>query len=119
MSLPRGSSPGPMHNVIVTGGSRGLGLAMVRRLSAEGYAVIVIARQSNDQLEATRTEAQSRGGAIEFVPFDLENIAGIPNLVKQLRKERGPIYGLVNNAGIGSDGALANMQNSQIERLIR
>lgn len=108
-----------MDNVIVTGGSRGLGLAIVRRLSLEGYSVIAIARQSNDQLEAARADAKSRGGAIEFVPFDLENVADIPNLVKQLRKDHGPTYGLVNNAGIGTDGALANMQNSHIERLIR
>lgn len=108
-----------MHNVIVTGGSRGLGLGIARRLSEEGYGVIAVARQLNDQLEAARKEAEGRGGRIDFVPFDLSNIDDIPNFVKQLRKERGSVYGLVNNAGIGLDGALANMHNSQIERLIR
>jgi len=109
-----------MANVIVTGGSRGLGLGIARRLAADGYRVIAIARQSNDQLAAARDEAERAGpGAIVFTPFDLSDVDAIPNLVKALRKERGPIYGLVNNAGIGLDGALANMHNSQIERLIR
>jgi 3-oxoacyl-[acyl-carrier protein] reductase len=36
------------------------------------------------------------------VPFDLAQIEGIPDLVKKLRKEFGPIYGLVNNAGMSA-----------------
>ncbi len=40
-------------------------------------------------------------------------------MVKTLRKDFGPIYGLVNNAGISFDGALALMPNSQIEQLVR
>jgi 3-oxoacyl-[acyl-carrier protein] reductase len=39
--------------------------------------------------------------------------------VKRLRKEFGPIYGLVNNAGISAEGALALMPNSQMEQLVR
>ena len=108
-----------MHKVIVTGGSRGLGLGIVRRLVSEGYSAIAVARQMNAQLASTleHTE-QSRPGAIHFRPFDLGDVQEIPNFVKKLRKEVGPIYGLVNNAALGSEGALATMHNSQIERLI-
>ena len=56
---------------------------------------------------------------MHFVPFDLAEIEGIPDLVKTLRKDFGPIYGLVNNAGMSTDGALALMPNSQIEQLVR
>jgi 3-oxoacyl-[acyl-carrier protein] reductase len=74
----------------------------------------------NDQLASTIEKAdRSHPGSVHFEPFDLEDVQEIPNLVKQLRKDLGPIYGLVNNAGIGTDGALAIMHNSQIERLIR
>jgi 3-oxoacyl-[acyl-carrier protein] reductase len=62
---------------------------------------------------------QSRPGSLHFVPFDLGDVQKIPDLVKELRKSFGPIYGLVNNAAMGLDGALAMMQNSKIERLIR
>jgi len=109
-----------MLKVIVTGGSRGLGLGIVRRLICEGYCAIAVARKMNDQLASTIEYAdRSHPGSIHFEPFDLENVQEIPDLVKKLRKDLGPIYGLVNNAGIGTDGALAIMHNSQIERLIR
>ena len=109
-----------MHSVVVTGGSRGLGLCVVRRLSAEGYRVIAIARQMNDELACAMADAVETGrGILDFVPFDLCDVHNIPDLVKKLRKDLGPLYGLVNNAGLGSDGALATMPNAQIERLIR
>ena len=57
--------------------------------------------------------------SIQFVPFDLAEIEGIADLVKTLRKDFGPIYGLVNNAGISAEGALALMPNSQIEQVVR
>jgi 3-oxoacyl-[acyl-carrier protein] reductase len=109
-----------MHKVIVTGGSRGLGLGIVRRLICEGYCAIAVARHMNDQLASVIEQAeQSHPGSIHFRPFDLANVEEIPQFVKTLRKDVGPIYGLVNNAALGSGGALALMQNSQIESLIR
>lgn len=109
-----------MRNVLVTGGSRGLGLAIVRRLVCEGYCAIAVARQMNDELAATIEQAaRSRPGSIHFAAFDLENVDGLSAFVKGLRAERGPLHGLVNNAAVGTDGSLALMSNRQIERLIR
>jgi 3-oxoacyl-[acyl-carrier protein] reductase len=109
-----------MRNVVVTGGSRGLGLGIVQRLTCEGYRAVSIARQMNDQLAAAMEHAeQTRRGSLHFIPFDLGDIEKIPALVKTLHHDFGPLYGLVNNAAIGSDGALAMMHNSQIEQLIR
>jgi 3-oxoacyl-[acyl-carrier protein] reductase len=109
-----------MRNVIVTGGSRGLGLGIVLKLAAEGYAVIAVARkQTNELASAMADTGRANTGSVRFVPFDLGQIDGIPELVRSLRKEFGPIYGLVNNAAIGFDGTLAIMHNSQIEQLVR
>lgn len=109
-----------MRKVIVTGGSRGLGLGIVRRLVCEGYGAVAVARQMSDQLASTIEQAEaSRPGSLDFLPFDLSDVQEIPNLVKKVRKDLGPIYGLVNNAAQGSDGALALMHTSQIERMIR
>ena len=109
-----------MANVIVTGGSRGLGLAISRRLAAAGENVIAIARRENDQLAAAMHElaAKKSTGAIQFRPFDLSDTAGLRDLVKELRKQFGPISGLVNNAALGASGILATMPDVSIERLI-
>src|SRR6202012_1712319 len=118
---PRPESwPGTMHNVLVTGGSRGIGLAIARRLAAAGYHVIAVARRESDELKAAIDEAVKQGrGVLHFRPFDLSEIDAIPAFVKNLRDEFGAIYGLVNNAGLGTEGLLATMHNSEIEALLR
>lgn len=109
-----------MRNVIVTGGNRGLGLGISRKLAGAEYHVIAIARKETDQLKSAIEEAERDNPAsLHFVPFDLAKIEEIGGLVKTLRKDFGPIYGLVNNAGVSFDGALALMPNSQIEQLVR
>lgn len=109
-----------MHNVLVTGGSRGIGLAIARRLAGAGYHVIAVARRENDELNNAIQDTIRQGrGAIRFKPFDLSNVDAIPAFVKELRDEFGAIYGLVNNAGIGTEGLLATMHNSEIEALLR
>jgi 3-oxoacyl-[acyl-carrier protein] reductase len=109
-----------MRNVIVTGGSRGIGLGIVRKLTGSGYRVIVVARKQNSAFTTTMEEAElANPGSLHFVPFDLADIEGISDLVKTLRKDFGAIYGLVNNAGISFEGTLALMSTSHIEQLIR
>jgi 3-oxoacyl-[acyl-carrier protein] reductase len=109
-----------MQNVIVTGGSRGLGLVMARTLATAGYRVVAIARGSTEELiAASRAAADSGRGAIEFRACDLSDLGQIGPLVKALRAEFGPIYGLVNNAGLGTSGVLSNMRDQDIQRLIQ
>ena len=109
-----------MRNVIVTGGSRGLGLGIARDLAGSGHRVLAVARRPSDALaEATETAAHEGRGEIHFVSADLGEIDAIPALVQALRQRHGPVYGLVNNAGIGTEGMLAMMHMSQIEALVR
>jgi 3-oxoacyl-[acyl-carrier protein] reductase len=109
-----------LRNVIVTGASRGLGLAITEALTASGYCVLAIARSPSTELQALSTSAAQPGrGAVQFYPFDLLEIAAMPQLVTRLRREVGPLYGLVNNAGLGTPGLLAMMPVAQIETLIR
>jgi len=109
-----------MQNVIVTGGSRGLGLAMTRGLAAAGYRVIAVARKTSEELAAAARVTSDEGrGAIEFRGCDLSDLKQIAPLVKGLRADFGPLYGLVNNAGIGSSGLLSGMRDADIERLIQ
>jgi len=55
-------------------------------------------------------------GALHFVPFDLGKVDAIPGLVRDLRKEFGPLFGLVNNAAVGFEGALGVMHNASSRR---
>ena len=109
-----------MRNVLVTGGSRGIGLGIVQRLARAGYNVVAVARRSSDELGSAIEQASTDGtGAIHFQPCDLGAIDGIASFVKGVRDSFGPIYGLINNAGISTEGLLANLHNSQIEQLLR
>jgi 3-oxoacyl-[acyl-carrier protein] reductase len=108
-----------MRNVVVTGASRGIGLAISRRLVAAGYHVIAVARRESTELGDAVREAGKTAGDLRFKAFDLSEVDAIPVFVKGLRDEFGPVYGLVNNAGIGTEGLLATMHNSEIEALVR
>src|SRR3981189_3013027 len=115
-----------MQNVIVTGGSRGLGLAMGRTLppgglpltrprAGRGYRIIALARGSTEDLmAASRAAADSGRGAIEFRACDLSDLGQIGPLVKARRADFGPLYGLVHNAGLGTSGLLSNMRDQDI-----
>jgi 3-oxoacyl-[acyl-carrier protein] reductase len=109
-----------VRNVIVTGGSRGLGLAMSGALAGAGYRVIAVARKVSAELSAATAKASQEGrGAIEFRACDLSDLAALAPLVRALRADFGALYGLINNAGLGTSGILSNMRDQEIERLIQ
>ncbi len=105
-----------MRNIVVTGGSRGLGLAIASTLAQEGYGVIAVARSPTDDLKTLM--AQQPPGRVRFEPFDLAKTNQIASFVRRLRHDYGSFHGLVNNAGIGTEGILATMPEADIERLI-
>ena len=105
-----------MRNVLVTGGSRGIGLAVAKRLAGAGYQVVALGRSEPDPLKEA---IEAADGRIRFAKFDLADLEGIPDLVRGLKTDLGPMWGLVNNAGLGTDGLLANLHVTQIEAVIK
>jgi 3-oxoacyl-[acyl-carrier protein] reductase len=101
--------------VLVTGASRGIGLAIAQRLAGAGYDVIALARTQGPALTEAIAAAKGR---LSFTAFDLSDIDAIPEMVRGLRAET-PLWGLVNNAGVGLEGLLPNNHNSQIEATIK
>lgn len=116
----RASWRAPLPSIVVTGGTRGIGLGIARNLAMAGHQVIAVARGSGAAFDAAVDESRdTERGSLHFRAADLADIAELPLLAKTLRKEFGTVYGLVNNAGIGSSGLLANMGDGQIEQLVR
>jgi len=112
--------PVASRTVLVTGASRGLGLSIARNLLMAGDNVIALARHETKELLSVIAQTKDSGSVrLHFVRFDLSKTAEIPEMVRSLRSEFGPLYGLVNNAAIGLSGALALMHNSQVEELVR
>ena len=106
-----------MKTVLVTGATRGLGLAITQRLQSEGYRVIASGRRPTPELEALIE--RDAGSTVKFAEFDLQELKLIHEWVRTLIKAHGPIYGLVNNAALGLDGVLATMHDREIETLVQ
>ncbi len=106
-----------MKNVVLTGPARGLGLAIARRLTDEGYQVIGVGRRVTDDYSSLM-DAPGNGRA-KFISYDLSELEGIPALISTIVKEHGPLYALVNNAALGLDGLLATMHVSDISKVLR
>src|SRR5882762_5000932 len=102
-----------MRNVVITGGSRGIGLAIATTLAAGGYRAIAVARSESEELRCAIAAGSAHGGAVSFRAFNLTDTAAIAELVGSLRNEFGPLYGLVNNAGIGTSGMLTLMRSEE------
>ncbi|MBJ6727565.1 SDR family NAD(P)-dependent oxidoreductase [Geomesophilobacter sediminis] len=105
-----------MDWVMVTGGTRGLGLAICKELIAEGYQVVAIGRALSPELQA---ELDHSAGRLKFERFDLSQTDAIHDLVTGLcqRYSAAP-YGLVNNAALGLDGVLGTQHEREIQQLV-
>jgi 3-oxoacyl-[acyl-carrier protein] reductase len=101
--------------VLVTGGTRGLGLAIVRRLARQGYRVVAAGRRCTPELEAAISEA---AGQVAYESLDLARTADLHEAVSRMVKTHGPLYGLVNNGAIAHEGVLATMHDSQIAEVL-
>lgn len=104
---------GPLKTVLITGATRGLGLATAARLAADGYRVIAAGRNATPDLISL-----CESGSVHYEPLDLSDHASLHGFVNRVTRTHGPLYGLVNNAALGYDGVLATMHDSQIETLI-
>lgn len=105
-----------MKYVIVTGATRGLGLAIARKLSDDGYGVIASGRALTTELESL---CNQNGKNVIFQPFDMNETDKIHDFVKSLNNHFGHPWGLVNNAALGNDGILATQHERDIASLIR
>ncbi|UCF68988.1 MAG: 3-oxoacyl-ACP reductase FabG [Acidobacteriota bacterium] len=106
-------SEGPI--VLLSGGSRGLGLVLARHLLASGFRVATFSRKPSDALDSARAE---HGEKLRVMVGDMADADSLRPIVSEVERDFGPIEALVNNAGIAHAGLLATMPPAEIERMI-
>ncbi|HEX7745997.1 MAG TPA: SDR family NAD(P)-dependent oxidoreductase [Micromonosporaceae bacterium] len=105
----------PSTVVLVSGGSRGLGLAIVADLLAQGLKVAAFARTVTPELQdlAAKYEGRSHVGSV-----DITDVSACQRFVKETEARLGPIDGLVNNAAVGQDSLHVHTSVDQIEKIV-
>ena len=104
--------------VLITGGSRGLGLVLARHICAQGGSVALIARDP-DELARAKSDLAARGGAVLTIQCDLLDATQIEAAVRQVIDRFGRIDILINSAGIIEVGPLEHMTREDFERAMR
>jgi 3-oxoacyl-[acyl-carrier protein] reductase len=106
-------SSGQNRHVVVSGGSRGLGKALVEGLLVEGYRVSTFSRSATEF-----TQSLSGNPNFFFAAADIVDHENVDKFLTAAEKKFGIPFGLVNCAGIAVDGVLAMFAEDQIEKVI-
>lgn len=97
---------------LITGGSRGLGLALARELTAEGCRIAICARDE-DELDRARRDLEGRGAEVMTVPCDIRDEAAVNAMVAAVTSRFGRVDLLLNNAGIITVGPVEAMTSAE------
>jgi NAD(P)-dependent dehydrogenase (short-subunit alcohol dehydrogenase family) len=104
----------PDRAAIVTGASRGIGLAITELLGEEGFGLTISARKP-ETLEQTAESLRGKGYEVEAVPANMGDEGGIAEVVERHRERFGRLDVLVNNAGVGIGAAVAEQQAKHLD----
>lgn len=100
--------------VLITGGSRGLGLVMAREFAAHGARLVLCARNEED-LDRARQELEAGGADVLTVRCDVADRTQVRNLIRRANDHYGRIDVLVTNAGVIASGPLENQTIQDFE----
>jgi len=102
MSQTQSNTPARLagRNAIVTGGSRGIGAAVARRLAADGARVAVVYRSNRDEADAVVSAIRESGAEAIAVQADVADATSVNAMVSTVREAFGAIDIVINNAGI-------------------
>ncbi len=102
---------------LVTGGSRGIGAAIVKRLAKDGFHVVALARNA-EKLQQICGEVAAEGGSAEAVTCDIADSTALAAAVEGAAERLGRLDVLVNNAGITKDGLILRMDDKDFDSVI-
>jgi 3-oxoacyl-[acyl-carrier protein] reductase len=104
---------------LVTGGSRGIGRAVVKAFAAEGARVAFVYRGSQAAADSLATEVGAAGGTALALQCDVTNTEAVQQCVDRVQKEWGRIDVLVNNAGIIKDDLFVRLEPADWDAVLR
>jgi len=103
---------------LVTGGSRGIGLAMARGLAGAGASLVLNARNT-EKLERAASALRTEGAAVHALPFDVTDAGAARAAIDSFEADTGGIDILINNAGMQHREALENVPTETFDLLMR
>lgn len=106
---------GKVKTALVTGASRGIGAAIVRRLAQDGFAVAINYVKSEDEAQTLAEELRKQGASVCLVQGDVSRDEDVRRIFDQVAQELGRIHVLVNNAGVLKTTALAQTSDELFE----
>jgi NAD(P)-dependent dehydrogenase (short-subunit alcohol dehydrogenase family) len=104
----------PDRAAIVTGASRGIGLALAEALGEEGFGLTITARKP-EGLEAAAAELRARGFAVETLAADIGDESAVRAVVELHRERFSRLDVLVNNAGVGFGAPATEHQTKHVD----
>lgn len=105
-------------SAIVTGGTRGIGLAIAKRLAANGYDLLISYRGDDAVAKQARAALADCGRGVEIIAADVSTSDGAATIVETALAKYGKIDALVNNAGITRDTLLMRMSEDDWDAVI-
>src|ERR1700678_638194 len=107
------------QTAIVTGGSRGIGKAIVKALASEGARVAIVYRGSQEAALALVEEVKAGGGTAIALQCDVADSSAVQACVEKVEKELGPVNILVNNAGVIHDDLFIRLEPDDWNKVIQ
>lgn len=104
--------------VLVTGGCRGIGLAIALEMAREGATVVCTYVRNHEQAEKTKALLREIGAEAEVVQTDVTDPKAVDKLIRRVKTNYGRIDVLVNNAGITSDGLVTFMGDRKWQEVL-
>lgn len=98
---------------LITGGSRGIGLACARELAANGYDLAVNGLREKELVKDVLDELQEAGASVLYCRTDISNPAGRETMVMEIKEKFGRLNLLVNNAGVGPKQRLDALETTE------
>jgi 3-oxoacyl-[acyl-carrier protein] reductase len=103
---------------VVTGGTRGIGLSIAKRLAADGYDLLISYRGDDAVAESAKAELAAIGRRVEVIAADVSSADGAGQVIETAMERLGKVDALINNAGITRDMLLMRMSEEDWDAVL-